>query len=480
MRAFFGLKRSVIRSKLSFKSLSTLFDSLIKPILLYGAPIWVPNSSVNKAITKRLKSTKGDLVKAINRSVQEKLHLSYFKWALGVHRKASNIGVWGDSGRYPLIYQAIHLTLNYFKRISSANPNSFVSAALREQKALKLPWYRNIKPLLKLDDIYSADHVSAFKTLTSISSKSFKNMSNNTESIDTFSSKSKSKFSKSNLQLHSSFRAMLLNSNTVLAHPKKSKKFRVNVIMEALRNNFESNWIHVKSHSSKLSYYHSIKKKFNREIYLDLVKGFSRRLSTTRLRISAHDYKIERGRYKNIPRENRICDWCKTSMGADLVQDEKHVLFSCDLYQKHRAKLLTNLNKAIKKIDENGEFESFKTNTILTPSNLQSYLMPLLSPDTSISECEATESEHINKFIKNIHLIHDPDLKGRLLLNDSLISSLKERQSYVVNCVSTFIFKCSEELQKFLSKTRIAKEDPKVTDIRDNLLRGNPQTINLP
>ena len=472
MRAFFGLKRSVIRSKLSFKSLSTLFDSLIKPILLYGAHIWVPNSSVNKAITKCLKSTKGDLVKAINRSVQEKLHLSYFKWALGVHRKASNIGVWGDSGRYPLIYQAIHLTLNYFKRISSANPNSFVSAVLREQKALRLPWYRNIKPLLKLDDIYSADHVSAFKTLTS------KNMSNNTESIDTFSSKSKSKFSKSNLQLHSSFRAMLLNSNTVLAHPKKSKKFRVNVIMEALRNNFESNWIHVKSHSSKLSYYHSIKKKFSREIYLDLVKGFSRRSSTTRLRISAHDYKIERGRYKNIPRENRICDWCKTCMGADLVQDEKHVLFSCDLYQKHRAKLLTNLNKAMRKIDENSEFESFKTNTILTPSNLQSYLMPLLSPDTSISECEA--AERINNFIKNIHLIHDPDLKGRLLPNDSLISSLKERQSYVVNCVSTFIFKCSEELQKFLSKTRIAKENPKVTDNRGNLLRGNPQTLTHP
>ena len=475
MRAFFGLKRSVIRSKLSFKSLSTLFDSLIKPILLYGAPIWVPNSSVNKAIIKCLKSTKGDLVKAINRSVQEKLHLSYFKWALGVHRKASNIGVWGDSGRYPLIYQAIRLTLNYYKRISSANPNSFVSAALRDQKALKLPWYRNIKPLLKLDNIYSADHVSAFKTLTS---KSSKNMSNNTKPIDSLSSKSKSKFSKSNLLLHSNFRAMLSNSNTILAHPKKSKKFRVNVIMEALRNNFESNWNHVKSHSSKLSYYHSIKKKFNREIYLDLVKGFSRRLSTTRLRISAHDYKIERGRYKNILRENRICDWCKTCMGVDMVEDEKHVLFSCDLYQKHRAKLLTNLNKAIKKVDENGELESFKTNIILTPSNLQSYLMPLLSPDTSIAECEA--AEHINNFIKKIHLTHDPHPMGQLLLNDSLVSSLKERQSYVVNCVSTFIFKCSEELQKFSSKTRIIKENPNVPNIRDNHRRGNPQNHSPP
>ena len=32
-RAFYGLKRNIIRSKLSFKALNTLFDSLIKPIL---------------------------------------------------------------------------------------------------------------------------------------------------------------------------------------------------------------------------------------------------------------------------------------------------------------------------------------------------------------------------------------------------------------------------------------------------------------
>ena len=127
----------------------------------------------------------------------------------------------------------------------------------------------------------------------------------------------------------------------------------------------------------------------------------------------------------------------------------------------------------MKKVNENGELESFKTNITLTPSNLQSYLMPLLSTDTSISECEA--AEHINNFIKNIHLTHDPLLKGQLLLNDSLISSLKERQSYVVNCVSTFIFKCSQELQKFSSKTRTVKENPNVTDICDNLWRGNPQ-----
>ena len=52
MRAFFGLKRTVLRSKLSFNALTTLFDSLIKPIVLYGAPVWAPDSSVWASITK--------------------------------------------------------------------------------------------------------------------------------------------------------------------------------------------------------------------------------------------------------------------------------------------------------------------------------------------------------------------------------------------------------------------------------------------
>ena len=444
MRAFFGLKRCVLRSKLSFKSLSTLFDSLIKPILLYGAPIWVPNSSVNKSITKSVKSMKSDLVKVVTRSVQEKVNLSYFKWALGVHRKASNIGVWGESGRYPLIYQSICLTLKYFKRISTANPNSLVSAALREQKALKLPWYRNIKPLLKLDDIYSADHVSAFKTMNS----KYSNNKPKEESINANST---------NLKSYANFppylREILSNTKTIKTHPKKSKKFRINCIMDALKNDFEANWRHVKSQSSKLSYYHSIKKTFHRETYLDLVKGYSRRCSTTRLRISAHDYKIERGRYKNIPRENRICEWCKTCMGVNEVENEQHVLFSCDLYQKHRAKLLTNLNKAINRFDENSDRNSFRINTLITSSNLHLYLMSLLSPYASLPESKSVQASNINNLIKNIHLTQDPDLTGQL--DDSLRSLRKERQSYVVNCVSTFIFKCSEENEKFSKNTRI-------------------------
>ena len=49
---------------------------------------------------------------------------------LGVHhRKVSNIGVWGETGRYPLIYQSIKLALKYYRRVTELDHNSFAYAA---------------------------------------------------------------------------------------------------------------------------------------------------------------------------------------------------------------------------------------------------------------------------------------------------------------------------------------------------------------
>ena len=86
MRAFFGLKRTVIRSKLSFKSLAILFDSLIKPIVLYGAPIWTTSSATNKSVIKYCSvnpTNVQNFISKLNRSISEKFHLSFLKWSLG-------------------------------------------------------------------------------------------------------------------------------------------------------------------------------------------------------------------------------------------------------------------------------------------------------------------------------------------------------------------------------------------------------------
>ena len=168
MRAFFGLKRTINRSKLSFRALSTLFDSLIKPIVLYGAPLWTPNSSIIKSLVTAIQSqSHRNILKKLNRLPSEKIHLSFLKWALGVHRKASNVGTWGESGRFPLIYQCIKSTLNYYDRINKMEPNTFVHAALMEQRRLKLTWYKIFEYLVKLDELYNSDHVTAFVTKNS-------------------------------------------------------------------------------------------------------------------------------------------------------------------------------------------------------------------------------------------------------------------------------------------------------------------------
>ena len=51
-----------------------------------------------------------------------------------------------------------------------------------------------------------------------------------------------------------------------------------------------------------------------------------KRIEFTRYRLSSHNLKVETGRWGRIERENRICS-CTTGG----VQDELHVLFSCDL-----------------------------------------------------------------------------------------------------------------------------------------------------
>ena len=85
MRAFFGLKGTVNKSKISFRAQTTLFDSLIKPIALYGAPIWLPTSSIIKNISSLFINNRlvnSHTFKFTNRVSQmpcEKVHLSFLK-----------------------------------------------------------------------------------------------------------------------------------------------------------------------------------------------------------------------------------------------------------------------------------------------------------------------------------------------------------------------------------------------------------------
>ena len=146
--------------------------------------------------------------------------------ALGLHKKASNVAVWGDTGRYPLIYECIKLTLNYFKRVDDLKDDSLVYAALLEQKSLNLNWYKNIENLLKIDKKYTLDHVTVANYHNSQSQVNEKNAKH------------------SEFLLHNGFikvrNAKLENflSKLTVAKPIPSKRFDAKSIYNTVRTKF--------------------------------------------------------------------------------------------------------------------------------------------------------------------------------------------------------------------------------------------------
>lgn len=89
---------------------------------------------------------------------------------------------------------------------------------------------------------------------------------------------------------------------------------------------------------NKLRTYRLFKKRFVLENYLLTIPDVNLKSSLTKFRISAHPLLIEKGRYRNIPIDKRLCPTCK-----DKIEDEIHFMLLCPAYSKQRNKLLKSL-----------------------------------------------------------------------------------------------------------------------------------------
>ena len=225
----------------------------------------------------------------------EKFHLKFLKWNLSVHSKASNAGCWGESGRYPLFFEASKLAVDYFERVQDSFSNSdgtLLAAAFSVQKELGLDWYTNLSKLCK-----------------------------------TFTS----------------------NPVTSLTHtPRKSI-----VVSQSLKNMFVNHWKTSINTSPKLELYRQVKSDFLAEPYLSQITTLAHRASVTRMRISAHNLYIERGRYARppIPRESRWCVYCFFHKKEKIVEDEAHALLNCPLYQNLKTRFFGSMSSAPTKIE---------------------------------------------------------------------------------------------------------------------------------
>ena len=102
----------------------------------------------------------------------------------------------------------------------------------------------------------------------------------------------------------------------------KKKQILKSTVHEYYKN-LSTNKLSNLDESSKLYIYSKLKTSFQLEDYLINLKNFNSRQLLTKFRISDHNLEIELGRYKKVPRNQRICTVCY------VLEDEKHFFLYC-------------------------------------------------------------------------------------------------------------------------------------------------------
>ena len=309
LRAYFSLKNTIDITSISKKALLKLFDALVMPILSYGSNIWLPSTQFVKSLLNNcdLQITSQTLQK-ISQDPLEKVHISFLKWTMGVRKKTSNAPVWGDFGRAPLAVRLIKQLLDYHNRLSIMNREDslhFVRHAYVEQQQLNLSWFSSIASLTEKFDSNSKGI--------------------NKERTETL-------------------------PNSKLVRDRTSEWFM-------------GIWNVARKQNKKLEFYNMVKGKFEIEPYLNIQTHQKYSKYTAWLRTSSHKLHIETGRYNNTPDFLRKCPTCCLEEKEDLellaalpmcelvlvIEDEKHFLKECHLYDEIRQNTSETLQKAIEK-----------------------------------------------------------------------------------------------------------------------------------
>lgn len=293
LKAFFKLKSIFGDLSPNINTSLHIFDHTVKPVLLYGCELWGTCSPSTAAVKKEadLKLEKG-----YSNLECEKLALKYYKYILGVHKRTTNLAVYGDLGRTPLFIDIVCSIIKYFRRIKGMNTNSLLGQAFSISKELhtngKESWFTGCSFILEQLNI------DTDMSIEEIKSKLIKRSMESWEK-----------------QLH---------ENAVI----KDGKMRA---------------------------YYKFKPTFKKEIYLHVIKNRDMRKSLTRFRVSAHDLEIEKGRYKKLKAENRVCKNCQTLE----KEDEFHFLITCPKYLAEREILFSYTTKYCSNFEKLSDHNKF-------------------------------------------------------------------------------------------------------------------------
>ena len=118
------------------------------------------------------------------------------------------------------------------------------------------------------------------------------------------------------------------------------------MIKERIRLRDLRDWRAGVKKNKKLDVYKKVKHRLECEPYLLDTRNRSGRIEMTKLRISAHQLRVETGRYvkdRIDDRKERICLFC-----ADGMEDEHHYLSKCARWKSERDELKRNVENVRK------------------------------------------------------------------------------------------------------------------------------------
>ena len=233
-----------------------LYDTQIKPILLYACEAWA--DSIKHLNTENL----------LRKNKLEIFQISIFKQILGVSRKTTNMSTLFELGRYPLNINIQYQAIKYYMRFPTLNKDRLLYEA-----------YEND---IKLN---STGEQNTFKTYII-------NILNNLGLSYIWRNKQ--------------------DENDELQEIKN------NMILTRLTDIFsQSIFDHINNtKSGKLKFLSTVKETYGMENYLK-IKNYQNRRALTKLRTSSHRLAIETGRWVNAKREERTCKQCNENKIED-------------------------------------------------------------------------------------------------------------------------------------------------------------------
>ena len=299
-----ALRRSIYDQNIKPNITMQIFDSIISPILTYGAEIWFPNT-----LNIHGEFEFDNFFKACisGKFSHENLHTKFCKQILGIHKRAMTLPTLGEMGRYPLTLKIVKQLITFWVHIVESNPKSYIKIMYNDmiQNDTNNKWLQTIQNIL---------HKIGFGHI-------WKNQG--------------------------TFNVKRLNY----------------AIQDKLEQLYEQFWFCQKQTYSKLKFYNMTTKQYRLETYLTNCSNINHRKSFCKLRTSSHDLMIEKGRYQNIPKDDRKCKYCNK------VEDELHLLDDCKLYNELRKSIFSQ-TKVAEKHNNN-----FKISNMLNIEEYQTAVM---------------------------------------------------------------------------------------------------------